>query len=190
MPSAESFFKTACNYSKLRLQDVNFTEVLRTLFHKKSTGRLRLLSAAVLFKYLFLCSVHQALKSQQLRNLVHQLIFKKLKIFKRVQKQSARGVLQKRCLFFKKEALTQVLYCEFCEISKITLFYRTSLVAASGTYVTEFSFSTPVTLFQKSLYPVDTGRKFNVHKTFRRRPGRLMNILCMLNLRPVSTGQM
>ena len=38
-------------------------------------------------------------------------------------------------------------------------------------------------------YPVDTGRKLNVHKTFRRRPGRLLNVLCTFNLRPVSTGQ-
>ena len=37
--------------------------------------------------------------------------------------------------------------------------------------------------------PVDTGRKLNIHKTFRRRPGRLLNILCMFNLRPVSTGK-
>ena len=40
-------------------------------------------------------------------------------------------------------------------------------------------------------YPVDTGRKLNVHKTFRRRPGRLLNALRALrafNLRPVSTG--
>ena len=36
--------------------------------------------------------------------------------------------------------------------------------------------------------PVDTGRKLDVHKTFRRRPGRLLNVLCMFNLRPVSTG--
>ena len=36
--------------------------------------------------------------------------------------------------------------------------------------------------------PADTGRKLNVHKTFRRRPGRLLNVLCMVNLRPVSTG--
>ena len=36
--------------------------------------------------------------------------------------------------------------------------------------------------------PVDTGRKLNVHKTFRRRPRRLLNVLCMFNLRPVSTG--
>ena len=38
------------------------------------------------------------------------------------------------------------------------------------------------------LYPVDTGRKLNVHKTFRKRPGRLLNVLCTFNLRPVSTG--
>ena len=37
--------------------------------------------------------------------------------------------------------------------------------------------------------PVDTGRKLNVHNTFRRRPGRLVNVLCTLNLRPVSTGK-
>ena len=37
-------------------------------------------------------------------------------------------------------------------------------------------------------YPVDTGRKLNVHKTFRRRPGRLLNVLYTFNLRPVSTG--
>ena len=36
--------------------------------------------------------------------------------------------------------------------------------------------------------PVDTRRKLNVHKTFKRHPGRLLNVLCTLNLRPVSTG--
>ena len=36
--------------------------------------------------------------------------------------------------------------------------------------------------------PVNTGRKLNVHKTFRRCPGRLLNVLCTFNLRPVSTG--
>ena len=35
-------------------------------------------------------------------------------------------------------------------------------------------------------YPADTGRKLNVHKTFRRRPGCLLNILCTFNLCPVS----
>ena len=37
-------------------------------------------------------------------------------------------------------------------------------------------------------FPVDTGRKMNVHKTFRRRLGRLLNVLCTLNLFLLSTG--
>ena len=37
-----------------------------------------------------------------------------------------------------------------------------------------------------NMNPVDTGRKLNVHKTFRR---RLLNLLCTFNLRPVSTGK-
>ena len=37
--------------------------------------------------------------------------------------------------------------------------------------------------------PVDTERKLNLHKTFRRRPGRLLNVLCTFNLRPVSNGK-
>ena len=32
------------------------------------------------------------------------------------------------------------------------------------------------------------GRKLNVHKTFRRRPGCLLNVLCAFNLRPVYRG--
>ena len=35
-------------------------------------------------------------------------------------------------------------------------------------------------------YPVDTGHKLDVNKTFRRRPVRLLNVLCTSNLRPVS----
>ena len=40
------------------------------------------------------------------------------------------------------------------------------------------------------LFPVDKGGKLNVHKTFRRRPGRLerlLNGLCTFNLRPLPT---
>ena len=35
-------------------------------------------------------------------------------------------------------------------------------------------------------FPVDTGRKLNVHKMFRRFPGRLLNVICTFNLRSVS----
>ena len=34
--------------------------------------------------------------------------------------------------------------------------------------------------------PVDIGRKLDVRKMFRRRPGRLLNVLFTFNLRPVS----
>ena len=37
-------------------------------------------------------------------------------------------------------------------------------------------------------YPANTRRKLNVHETFRRSPGRLLNVLCTFNLRSVSTG--
>ena len=40
----------------------------------------------------------------------------------------------------------------------------------------------------KKLVPVDVERKLNVYKTFIRRPGRLLNILCTFDLRLVSTG--
>ena len=47
-------------------------------------------------------------------------------------------------------------------------FYKTS------TYTKKFSH-----------YPLDTGRKLNVHKSFSRRPGRLLNVFCVFNLRRV-----
>ena len=39
-----------------------------------------------------------------------------------------------------------------------------------------------------TLFPIDTGHKLNVHMTFRRRPGHLLNVLCTFNLCSVSTG--
>ena len=42
--------------------------------------------------------------------------------------------------------------------------------------------------FSKLVPLIDTGRKLNVHRTFRKRPGRLLNVLCTFSLRPVSTG--
>ena len=37
-------------------------------------------------------------------------------------------------------------------------------------------------------FRADTGRKLNVHQTFRRRPRRLLYVSCTFNLRPMSTG--
>ena len=43
-------------------------------------------------------------------------------------------------------------------------------------------------VFVLIMTPADTGRKLNVHRTFRRRPRRFLKVLCRFNLRPVSTG--
>ena len=67
-----------------------------------------------------------------------------------------------------KKTLAQVFSCEICEIFKNTFFYRTP----------------PGDCFWLEL--VDTGRKPNVHKTLKRRLGRLLNVLCRLNLYPAS----
>ena len=40
----------------------------------------------------------------------------------------------------------------------------------------------------KRLFPAGPGRRLNVHKMFRKRPGRLRNVLCTFFLRPVSMG--
>ena len=42
--------------------------------------------------------------------------------------------------------------------------------------------------FIVSMYPLDVERKVNVHETFRRRPGRLLNVLSAFNLCRVSRG--
>ena len=49
------------------------------------------------------------------------------------------------------------------------------------------SFFTTYSDVQGLPFPVDAGRKLNVHKTFRRRPGHLRNVLCTFNLRSVPT---
>ena len=38
------------------------------------------------------------------------------------------------------------------------------------------------------IFPLDTGNKLNVHRTFGRRPGRLLNVLCTFNLRSLFRG--
>ena len=42
--------------------------------------------------------------------------------------------------------------------------------------------------YERPCIPVDIGRKLSVHKTFWRRPGYLLNVLCTFSLRPVSMG--
>ena len=101
---------------------------------------------------------------------------------------------------FKKEKLEQIF------LSKTTLFRHFPL--GPPFYITKdseeprkgirkifwdvkyFEIFLVSVMMQASLLisPVDTGRKLNVHKTFKRRHGYLLSVLCTFNLRPVSTG--
>ena len=53
------------------------------------------------------------------------------KIFKTKAVAQRCSVKKEACNFIKKETLAQVIFCEFCKISKNTFSYRTPLVAAS-----------------------------------------------------------
>ena len=106
--------------------------------------------------------------------------------------------LQIPCLQTLQQVKTNgVVSRYFCYTHKVlqTLFAQLSLL-------TEFSFRVKkglivaiYTIIYQSLnisysyYPLNTGRKLNVHKTFRRRPERLKNVLCTFHFRPVSMGQ-
>ena len=61
------------------------------------------------------------------------------------------------------------------------------LDGAFSLWVSLNSYSLCHTLFRAN--PVDTARKLNVHKTFIRRPGRLLNVLCTFKLRPCVYGE-
>ena len=54
--------------------------------------------------------------------------------------------LQAACNFIKKETLAQVFSCEFCEISKNTYSYRTTLMAASAFSNIFFLLSSPIAI--------------------------------------------
>ena len=45
-----------------------------------------------------------------------------------------------------------------------------------------FLIENPLKMMKNASHPVDKGRKLNVHKTFTRRPGRLLKVLCTFNV--------
>ena len=67
------------------------------------------------------------------------------------------------------------------------LYFNTALQIMSSDPTTTINFFVGYPTLRK-FYPLDTGRKLNVHKTFRRRPGRYLNVLCRFNLRHMSRG--
>ena len=74
------------------------------------------------------------------------------------------------------------LFCQIC-----FLFYIDENILSESTIMDKTFESNSDFHVKQGTNPVDTRRKLNVHKTFRR--GRLLNVLCPFNLRPVSTGE-
>ena len=118
------------------------------------------------------------------------------KVFLEIPKDSQENTFVRVYFLVKKETLAQVFSCESSGISKNTFLQNTSgrlllnMPNWENQLVLHFEFQcqTLLGLYQNTYIPVDTGRKLNVHKTFRRRPERLLNVLCTFNLRSVSIG--
>ena len=51
-----------------------------------------------------------------------------------------------------------------------------------------YTLITQFLIAESKKHPLGIGSNLNTHKTFRRCPGRLLNVLCTFNLRPVSRG--
>ena len=68
----------------------------------------------------------------------------------------------------------------------VNRFANLSLAFIKICQLTWFTKYTLLVTFGNSL---DTGQKLNVHETFRRCPGRLLNVLCLFNLYPESRGK-
>ena len=73
-------------------------------------------------------------------------------------------------------------------LSSLFIFSGVDLAVHRFNPVRYFLFVSAPTLIVCLSFPVDTGRKLNVHKTFRSRPERLLNVLYTFILRPVPTG--
>ena len=75
----------------------------------------------------------------------------------------------------------------FC-LSRFLSFAYETVTKRSNALSNEFFLQKHISIFL--YYALDVGCKLNVHKTVRRRSGRLLNILCTFNLYPVSRGSL
>ena len=73
----------------------------------------------------------QSIKYVQTEDAVRRCSYKYRKIRRKTPVPVSFLIKLQACNFIKIETLTQVFPCKFCEISKNTFNYRTSLVAAS-----------------------------------------------------------
>ena len=86
------------------------------------------------------------------------------------------------------KSLSAKVFIIFFSFHEFQLFLLSNLVCALKVFwVWVWGYMSWLLHISTCSNPVDTGRKFNVHKTFRRRSGRFLNVLRTFNLRPVST---
>ena len=90
-------------------------------------------------------------------------------------------VLKDSSLKLKKELTKDLWWNKECEQCLLELI-EVRQMASDG----QFAMKNYLSVW---LIPLDKGRKWNVYKTFRRRPRRVLNVLCTFNLRPVSMGR-
>ena len=78
-----------------------------------------------------ICITFQSIKCVQTEDAVRRCSYKYHKIRRKTPVPVSFLIKLQACNVIKIETLTQVFPCKFCEISKNTFNYRTSLVAAS-----------------------------------------------------------
>ena len=91
------------------------------------------------------------------------------------------------CQCYPHIETSQLIYCA----NQLTGFYMRATLALNGLNTLPQNLGLKKAYVKEEVYinnPLDTGRKLNVQKTFRRSPGRLLNVLCTFNLCPVSRG--
>ena len=93
-------------------------------------------------------------------------LFGAFQYFKLIQSRDVCRILSN---IYDGAFLQKIIYsCQLLTVKSLTGFLNSPLQSLSGDYLNN--------------YPL------NVHKTFSRRPRRLLKVLCTFNLRPVSRG--
>ena len=107
-----------------------------------------------------------------------------LKVSRYSQENACVGIYGASCHFIKRRLQYRYFPVNIAKFLRASIFSEENLQTTASE--NEQMYLNIVFVFD----PADTGRKLNVHKTFRRRSGRLLNVLCTFNLRPVSTGEL
>ena len=82
----------------------------------------------------------------------------------------------------------ETIFLQYFCLSRFLSFTYETVTKRSNVLSNEFFLQKHISIFL--YYALEVGCKLNVHKTVRRRSGRLLNVLCTFNLYPVSRGSL